>query len=165
MFAFDDISSPDQLYFVWLAAFGSALVLALIGLMCLACRGGRVSRGSWAVWSLASFFPLAVCLSDAARRLGGALSGPLALVAEAALLAAVAVACCLIARGRAPRPSGSTSAAAGCRLSWSLLVGNAVAAAWAAMCFYDAVTPQAFSLAGLPAAAKWVRVADARGLT
>ncbi len=171
MLAFDDISSGDHLYFVWLAAFAAALGLALVGVMCRICRSGRVSRVSWALWSLGSLFPVAVCLSDAVRRLDGALTGPLALVAEASLLAVLAVTCYLVARRhaaqRAPaaRSARSGTATARWRLSWSLTAGNAMAAAWASACFYGAVAPEEFSPPQFPPAARWVKVAGAEGLT
>ncbi len=179
MFPFDDFS-PAKPHVLWLAAFAAALGLALVGAMCRLFRAGRVSRASWLVWSAASLLPAAICLADAFRRLDGALDGSLALVANGALVAIMAVACYWMARWQvtaryAVMASHATvdqvtpraiAAPRVWRLSWCLLLGNALAAAWAATCFYHVVDPGDSWLPPEPVAhTAWVKVPSSQGRT
>jgi hypothetical protein len=183
MLAFEDILSPEGLYLVWLAAFGVALALTLAGLMCHVCRGGRVSRASWGLWSLASLVVAAICVADTCRRFDEALEGPAALVAKGALMSVLGLAGYLIARGhlaqgrraqgrRAQGPLAEPTAGAqpvaaspSRRLSWALLVGNAVATVWAWICFYNAVEAGDIWQPVLPSPTRWVAIVGAEGIT
>jgi hypothetical protein len=150
---------PEPEPMLWLAAFAMAMGLVSIGILCWVFRSGRISRFSWAVWSLASLLPAALCFSDLCTRLDAWAAGSASLLAKGLLVATVPVVCCLALwlRGKA---AGSDSTP---RLSWSLIALNAVAAIWASGCFYQAVTPIETELPGM--ALNWVPVNGKRAVT
>lgn len=158
----DGAGTTVGLYFVWLVAFVAACALCLSALWCWLCRRGRVSRVTWALWTVASLVPLALCFSDAGRRLDIALSQPVALAAKAVLIALVLATAVWLALRRSRAAQHASTAR---RLSWQLLLANTVAAAWAAFCFHEAVGPGPPGTPTLPPFVRWVRALDTQGVT
>jgi hypothetical protein len=155
----DTLSSENQ-HLIWLAAFGVAMMLVAVGALCWVFRSGRIRRVPWAIWSVASLLPAALCFSDLCSRLDLLVSGPLALLCKGGLLATVPLACyfAAVSRARETALGGATH-----RVSWSLIGVNAVAAVWASGCFYQAVMPVDSPLPEAPV--NWQIVAAAKGIT